>query len=463
MAHVRGREPHGEDDRCDEPERRDRPPAPRERGDHGRADEERDEARLGEREEEPDPGGADRGRGGERNPRVRPEHDQDQAGQDRHSEKAPVDRRVVEDRVDPVERRVGVADDHLRVPEDVPRHVLVDADHGEHGRHRGELCVEEGRPAPVPGQSGEADREQPEGKPEREQGDRALPEVFAPGQREAAPGHERGERVGERAELARALVASRELPGEKQGAGDDDPVERDQQVGVRRADVHRDPRRHAGERGHREQPRPAAKQDGRGACEPDSQHRCSDEQRAVAVRSQVGHEQDAAERPQGEPGRAQVTARGDEEEREARSRDRPTCPGELTGDGAPLLASRAGRSRPPVASVRRNWTRSVSSPRPHVHDRAVNGSVRADQQLEPAGAWRRPQDEQPGPRRPAAGAEPPAELRRIGLHADAEARARLDGDLVAGKLDEAGADDNRLRRRVGAGLRRGPLRRPVRL
>ena len=71
------------------------------------------------------------------------QHD-DEARDDRDHEEAPVDRRVVEDRVDAVEpptRRVRVVDLHLRVPEDVARLVLDDPDHREHERHHCELDV----------------------------------------------------------------------------------------------------------------------------------------------------------------------------------------------------------------------------------------------------------------------------------------------------------------------------------
>ena len=89
---------------------------------------------------EPRPRDPDRQRRRDRPERVAaPAQDHDHAGEDRDDEEPSVDRRVVEHRVDAVEpaaRRVGVVDPHLRVPEDVARLVLDDADHREDERHQ---------------------------------------------------------------------------------------------------------------------------------------------------------------------------------------------------------------------------------------------------------------------------------------------------------------------------------------
>ena len=74
----------------------------------------------------------------------------------------------------------------------------------------------------------------------------------------ALPADEERERPGERPELARARLLAEELPGERQRGHRDDAVQRQQEVRLGRADVHRDPRRHARERGEREQPRAGA-------------------------------------------------------------------------------------------------------------------------------------------------------------------------------------------------------------
>src|SRR6185369_11576856 len=79
----------------------------------------------------------------ERVPHRLPAHDEHDRRHDRDDEETPVDRRVVEEGVDAEERGVRVPDVELRVLEDVPRLVLVEADAGEEERHRGELEVEE--------------------------------------------------------------------------------------------------------------------------------------------------------------------------------------------------------------------------------------------------------------------------------------------------------------------------------
>ena len=83
---------------------------------------------------------------------------------------------------------------------------------------------------------------------------------FVHSEAEPAPGDEQRERPGERPELPRAVVAADQLPAEQHRRAGDHGVERDEQVRVGRADVHRDPRRRAGERRDGDQPRPAAEE-----------------------------------------------------------------------------------------------------------------------------------------------------------------------------------------------------------
>ena len=151
--------------------------------------------------------------------RVAVEH-RHERDEDRDDEEAPVDRGVPEERVDAVERRVDVPDDHLRVPEDVARQPLVDADPGEHDRHRDQLEGERLQPASLPRQAREHQREQPERQVERRERHRSLTRAVAPEQRDSRPRDERCERPRERAELSRAAVAAEELPREREHARD---------------------------------------------------------------------------------------------------------------------------------------------------------------------------------------------------------------------------------------------------
>ena len=165
----RGRDDHRRDDREREPA-----PAPCEdRREHDPGGE-RGEARLRIREVEPGPDRGDRGRGAEQHPPVAREQHCHEQGEDRDHQEAPVDGRVPEDRVDPIEGREGVRDEQLRVPEDVARLVLVDPDRREDERHRGQLDEEADCDQAAPGEPGEHDRQQPERQVEEEQVDRAL-------------------------------------------------------------------------------------------------------------------------------------------------------------------------------------------------------------------------------------------------------------------------------------------------
>ena len=272
-------------------------PAPREHDRQHDACGKRGEAGLRVREVEAGPDRGDRGR--------RPEHDAQVAGeqhhheqrQDRHHQEAPVDGRVPEDRVDPVEGREGVRDEQLRVPEDIAGLVLVDPDRGEDERHRRQLDEQPERDQAGPGEAGERDRQQAEWKVEEEQVDRALAQVLRPEDRQARPGDEGCERPGDRAELARAGVALQQLPGEQQRSGRDDRVHRHEQVRLGRADVNVDPRRDAGEHGEREHVGPAAQDVRARGGEAQADDGQPAEQRPVPVRSEVDGEQNRAERP----------------------------------------------------------------------------------------------------------------------------------------------------------------------
>jgi len=139
VAHVRHRQ-RSDGDRRRRHHRDHRPaPTPREdRGDHDPGGERR-EARLRVREEEPGPDRGNRCGGPDQQPPIAAEQDCDEAREDRDDQEAPVDRRVPEDRVDAVEGRVGVGHKQLRVPEDVARLILVDADRREDERQRRHL------------------------------------------------------------------------------------------------------------------------------------------------------------------------------------------------------------------------------------------------------------------------------------------------------------------------------------
>ena len=329
IAHVAGACHRGEEDHRGERGEQHRTPLPDEaRGDQGTG-RKRDEARLREREQEPDPHRSDRrGRSEDDPERARVQRDH-QDRQHRDHQEAPVDRRVPEQRVDPVERRVDVPDEHLRVPEDVAVDPLLDPDRGEDDRHQGQLGVQGEHPAAAPVETGERNGEQAEGEVEGEELDRALANVLAPGEREAAPRDEGGERQRDRAELARPRVAAQELPGQRERRGGDHRVERHEQVRLGRPDGHRDPRGDAGERRQGQQPRPAAKQGGPGGGEDEPGDGGPGEQGRVPLRRDVDGEGRCAERPGGEPGQPQRPRGSDQQHREAGGADDPGDPCEL--------------------------------------------------------------------------------------------------------------------------------------
>jgi len=226
MAHVRRHRGDEHEHRRGEDDEEQRAPAPREHCGQGDAGDQGQEARLREREDQSRPGGGDRGHGQEHDADRAPEERDDQARQDGHDQEAPVDRRVPEDGVDAEEGRVGVADEQLRVPEDVTVDPLLDPDHGEDDRHERQLGVESDHPAAAPVEAGKRHGQKAEREVEGEELDRALAHVLAPREREAAPGDEGGERQGDRSELSRAGVAANELPGQRERGGGDHGVER---------------------------------------------------------------------------------------------------------------------------------------------------------------------------------------------------------------------------------------------
>src|SRR5262249_42117989 len=149
-----------------------------------------------------------------------------ETGEDRNDEKAAVDGRVPEDRVDAVERRIRVVDADLRVPEDVPGLVLVDADRGEYDGHPGQERPHVAEPCGLPRKTRQTEGKQAEGQVEREELDRSLAQILAPRETQAAPEHKGRERPGERAELLRAFVPAEQLPPERERRRGDDPVHR---------------------------------------------------------------------------------------------------------------------------------------------------------------------------------------------------------------------------------------------
>ena len=192
-----GQDDDAGDDREDQPA-----PAPREHGREHDPGDERGEARLRVREVEPGPDRGDRGRRAEQ-PRAgrASKSTTTSSGEDRDDEEAPVDGRVPEDRVDPVERRVGVRDDQLRVPEDVARLVLVDR---RSPRTTSAIAVSStSRPSAIsaaPGKPRER-RSRAARTGARRRAGRSRP-VARPASRaieSPAPGDERRERPGERA------------------------------------------------------------------------------------------------------------------------------------------------------------------------------------------------------------------------------------------------------------------------
>ena len=324
-----------------EPDQQERAPAPRE----GRCDEDaggqRHEARLREREHQANGHDGDHRGRCEHDPQgARPEHDHER-GEHRDDEKAPVDRGVPEERVDPVERRVGVGDEQLRVPEDVSCDPLLDPDDGEDQRHQDKLSEQGERPEAAPIEACERDGEQAERKVEREQLDCALVEVLRPGERQARPAHEGCERQRDGAELSRARIALDQLPRQGERGGRDHRVERDQQVRLGRADRDRDPGRDAGEGGEGEQPGPAEQQRRPRGGDHDSRDRRSGEHGGVPLRREVDRERECGQRPGDEPCQPVRAGRREQKRHEPGRSDGPGGPCELGRHPRGLTIARA--------------------------------------------------------------------------------------------------------------------------
>jgi len=159
VTHAGHREGGCQDDDPNRDRKHQPAPAPCEHRREHDAGREGGEARLRVREVEPGPDRGDRGRRAEQHPQVAREQHHHEQGEDRNHQEAPVDGRVPEDRVHPVEGREGVRDEQLRVPEDVARLVLVDPDRREDERHRRQLDQQAERDQASPGEPGEHDRQ----------------------------------------------------------------------------------------------------------------------------------------------------------------------------------------------------------------------------------------------------------------------------------------------------------------
>ena len=204
----------------------------------------------------------------------------------------------------------------------------------------------------------------------------------------------------------------------------DDAVERQEQVRLCRADVHRDTRGHARERRDRKEPRHA--QDDPGACdgEDDSEHRGRSEHAVVAVRSEVDRKAGAADRPGRKPGNPQVAPGRDEEQRDPERADRA---GGLCEPGAHRDDHRAGRSVP----------------------------RRGDIEVVGARFARRAEVERPRPLGTRGAVQPPADRRRVGRDAQRERRACATRSRACGQGRRSGS----ARSRTGSpwsGSPRGP-------
>jgi len=314
-------------------------PPGEDRGQHDSRDERR-EARLRVREQEPRPDRRNRrGPPDQQAPIAREEH-RNQAREDRHDEEAPVDRRVPEHRVDAVERGVGVPDLDLGVPEDLAGLVLVDPDRREDEGQCGHLDEQAERPEPPPLEPRQCDREQAEREVEEEQVDRPLAQVAGPEDREAEPGDERRERPGDDAELLPPRVPAPELPGQQERGGRDDAVEGNEQVRFGRPDGDVDPRRNAGQRHERQQPRPAPEERRSARRERKAQNRGREQQRPVALGREVDRQQQHPERPGGEPGEALEPGRSDEQDGQPGGAEHAARAGQLGGHGLTTTSAR---------------------------------------------------------------------------------------------------------------------------
>ena len=353
VAHLRDGEHHDGGERADREERERRPAAP---GDgHGDDDpgRERDEARLRERDEQPEPRRHHDGVEPGNSPAAdSAEHDPGERREDRDREVAPVHRRVPEDGVDPEEGCVRVEHLHARVPEDVAGEPLVPPDQGVGERRRDQPAPEPGQPPSTPGQPREAERQQPEGQEERTEEDRPAADVDRPDEREPGPPHERREREGDRAELARAVVTAQERPAEREREPSDHRVEGQEEVDLVAPDVDGQPQGDARQRRQREQVRPPPEQYRHADGDDEPAHgRCGQPGAA-----EVGQEIDAQHPERGRPrDEAREAGRPGGPEVQRREPGGADDAGSLCGDGheGASRTTTAARSTWPLASTSR--------------------------------------------------------------------------------------------------------------
>ena len=156
------------------------------------------------------------------------------AGEDRDDEEAPVDRRVLEHRVDPVERRVRVSDDHLRVPEDVAGRVLVDRRSRRTPPPSPELRVQEVSQRRLQARRASESAISPNGSQKNSSATAPSCRSSVHSEREAGPGDERRQRPRQRPSSRVRRVAADELQAEQQRRADDDGVAAGEQVRVGR-------------------------------------------------------------------------------------------------------------------------------------------------------------------------------------------------------------------------------------
>ena len=126
-----------------------------------------------------------------------------------------------------------------------------------------------------------------------------------------------------RPELARACVLAVEPPGECDRRDHDDSVQRQQEVRLRRPDMHRDPRGHTREHGRSEQPGHTKHDPGADSRLRQAEHGGTRQDAVVAVRREVDRQHPAADRPRDEPADTKLAPRCDEQQREAERAERP--------------------------------------------------------------------------------------------------------------------------------------------
>ena len=188
-------------------------------------------------------------------------------------------------------------------------------------------------------------------------------------------------------------------------------VERQQEVRLRRADVHREARRHARKRRHREQPG-EAHHDGRAGRRRDrTQNGGSRGEPVVAVRGEIDRQAEPADRPGGEPGDAGVAPRRHDQQREA---DRSESAEHLRGGRAHATD----------------------------HDRGLRRVTHGgDVQVVDARLLRCTEMERPARRRARPAVEAPGDDRRVRGHTDREAPAGRDHHPRAPEGDVADLRD----------------------